>query len=620
MSSLSNTTYNSRSMNGLINVNANTGTFTDLEVNNLIVNQSGTAPTMSSTDNSNRIATTAFVQSHTSGAYVTLNTNQTISGQKTFSNANTYFSGAIADTSYTANKIELDANPSIHQLKVSANNIYFKATQSVQFDADTGYLTFASPANSYFTNNTGTGKIVQILDTNFTPLSFEVNTGYNYIRSFSPLSILTSGTNNMNIAPNGNLNLAGSSITISNATSFNSTTTFNTSLPTTTLTPTVSNQLVSKAYVDSAISGGLSGYMNLTTAQTANGDKTFNGITTFDNAVIANFQITNNDVASFQNGAFFDNVCPYSTVVATGSQDLVTKGFTETSTQTITGAKTFNNITINQNAGSDINMTINTVGSDNFYFNFSTLAQLRLHYVNALNRINMYVPTTGKALSLGLGSTEYLRLDSSLTGGAGVLCYKLSTGFMNIQSNRIDQPTAGQDLILSLQNTNYITLSASTSKVTLAPTRCASYLEVVGEIQANNPIEVTYNPSSISAGRIGYQVLYNWNTLPVVGGTNQIGGGPFNFPAVGVWNCELYVGWAQTSNNRAISISLNTLIDYTRAQFSTQQNSSYQQLNLTTIISVTSTATNYYLLQQCGSNAGGFGGTQQQYFRITRIA
>lgn len=534
MSSLSNTTYNSRSMNGLINVNANTGTFTDLEVNNLIVNQSGTAPTMSSTDNSNRIATTAFVQSHTSGAYVTLNTNQTISGQKTFSNANTYFSGTIADTSYTANKIELDANPSIHQLKVSGNNIYFKATQSVQFDADTGYLTFASPANSYFTNNIGTGKIVQILDTNFTPLSFEVGTGYNYIRSFSPLSLLTSGTNNMNIAPNGNLNLAGSSITISNATSFNSTTTFNTSLPTTTLTPTVSNELVSKAYVDSAISGGLSGYMNLTTAQTANGDKTFNGITTFDNAVIANFQITNNDVASFQNGAFFDNVCPYSTVVATGSQDLVTKGFTETSTQTITGAKTFNNIAINQTTG-DVNITLNT-------------STQKVNIVRGTNTIN-FSTNAGPALNSSSTSAPFI-----ISAGSGAT----SAGFTLNPAGGL-----GEGGEMDVGSTAYFG-----KNVWIDGTNGGLKSFATNNIRIYNPFSYSYNPSTITWGSPSANTINGWTNSPTNDGQTYTGTASDNstpanvgqivLPAPGIW--FLQVSALITLNTGSDTITDRTIV------------------------------------------------------------
>ena len=50
----------------------------------------------------------------------------------------------------------------------------------------------------------------------------------------------------------------------------------------------------------------------------------------------------------------------------------------------------------------DINLTVNTVGTDNIYMNFSTLAQLQFHYVNALNEVLLNVPTASKNLSIAL--------------------------------------------------------------------------------------------------------------------------------------------------------------------------------------------------------------------------
>jgi len=473
-------------------------------------------------------------------------TTKTYLSGNTFVSGNVYVSDYLVSSSTTTNNVRVDDGTTNHFMKFNAQNMTFEATQSVAFLANTGYLTFGSPANTYFTNSSGTGKIVQIQDTNFTPLSFEVGTGFNFIRSFAPFTLLTSGTNDAVYTAGGNVTIGGTNTFMPSPVVFNNTASFNVSLPTSSLTPSASNEFTTKAYVDSAISG--------------------------------------------------------SSIFGTNN--------------TWTGRNTFQNFFVNQNAGTDISLNIND-HNDSIRMGLTANGQLQFKYIQALNRVIIGQTVASKDFSLYNGGTEYLRCSPT---HAGVLVNKLTTSVMDYQANNININTAGVDMTMSLNGTNYVTLQSSTSKVVLAPTRCASYLEVVGEIQANNPIEVTYNPSSISAGRIGYQVLYSYNTVPVVGGTNQIGGAAFNFPAVGVWLCELYAGWAQTSNNRAISISLNTLIDYTRAQFSTQQNSSYQQLNLTTVISVTSTATNYYLLQQCGSNAGSFGGTSQQYFRITRIA
>ena len=88
MSSLTNSQVNIKSMNGLVNVEANSGTFDNLDVNSLNVVVSGTAPTMTAGNNTTHIATTAFVNnavSGISGSYVDLTSNQTItSGTKIF--------------------------------------------------------------------------------------------------------------------------------------------------------------------------------------------------------------------------------------------------------------------------------------------------------------------------------------------------------------------------------------------------------------------------------------------------------------------------------------------------------------------------------------------------------
>jgi hypothetical protein len=64
------------------------------------------------------------------------------------------------------------------------------------------------------------------------------------------------------------------------ANAFTSTNTFNTNLPTSTLTPSTSTQLTNKAYVDSVVSGGLTGYATLA------GTQTFTGVNTFRDALI----------------------------------------------------------------------------------------------------------------------------------------------------------------------------------------------------------------------------------------------------------------------------------------------------------------------------------------------
>lgn len=80
-------------LDGLNSIDSNSTTSDDIVCNTLKINVSGTAPTVSALSNDNNIATTAWVTNHAGGTYVTLNTAQTITGQKTFSNANTFITG-----------------------------------------------------------------------------------------------------------------------------------------------------------------------------------------------------------------------------------------------------------------------------------------------------------------------------------------------------------------------------------------------------------------------------------------------------------------------------------------------------------------------------------------------
>ena len=93
MATLSNNTTNDKSMNGLVSIEANSISTDELDVDTLVVNLSGTAPTVSALSNDTNIATTAWVNNHASSLYVTLAGTQTVSGEKTFSNANTFITG-----------------------------------------------------------------------------------------------------------------------------------------------------------------------------------------------------------------------------------------------------------------------------------------------------------------------------------------------------------------------------------------------------------------------------------------------------------------------------------------------------------------------------------------------
>ena len=82
-------------LDGLNNIDADNTTTSDIVCNTIIINTSGTAPTRPPADNSTNIATTAYVDAATTGSFVTIGTTQTVTGEKTFSNATTKITGTL---------------------------------------------------------------------------------------------------------------------------------------------------------------------------------------------------------------------------------------------------------------------------------------------------------------------------------------------------------------------------------------------------------------------------------------------------------------------------------------------------------------------------------------------
>jgi hypothetical protein len=504
-------------MNGLVNVNANTGTFTDLEVNNLTVNQSGTAPTMPFADNSTHIATTAFVQGHASGNYVDLTNTQTITGQKTFANANTFITGNLVCNSLQADNSANNINIGT-QLYTGDINMGTTASagQNVALNwgssQNSGQLSFRGGSfnfNSFgvFSMNSGgtfdtnisnnqTSGILNIgnnasrnisssinIGSSSSPATTNIGGGIINVNAGSNININSSATaGNYNIGTSGsttgNINLGTAQTTGHINIGTNATRTTGTinigRVGTTTNIPSIKGQYIDlfagQFRMFSASGGGSSiytyvppsgrtivdysstncdmvGQVNLTSnnitcsvAPTTGSEycnKTYvdsvassgtallssnnlwTGTNEFDNTVTNNMFVNNLDVVSFQNGAYFDNVCPYSTVAPSGAQDLVQKQYVDNSfvslngTQTITGAKLFNNFAVSQTSGTDISMSINTVSSDNMYFNFGTSQSLRMHYVNALNRLNIHGTSATREVAIGANGNSYVIINPS---------------------------------------------------------------------------------------------------------------------------------------------------------------------------------------------------------------
>jgi hypothetical protein len=82
-------------LDGLNNIDSDSTTTNNIICNTLLVNTTANAPTVAPSSNDTSVATTAWVTAHAGGAYVTIGTDQTVTGEKTFSNALTKITGTL---------------------------------------------------------------------------------------------------------------------------------------------------------------------------------------------------------------------------------------------------------------------------------------------------------------------------------------------------------------------------------------------------------------------------------------------------------------------------------------------------------------------------------------------
>lgn len=266
MSSLTNNQINTRSMNGLVDITANSGTFDEIDCNTLTVALSATAPTVSALSNDTNVATTAWVTNHAGGGYMTLGTTQTASGEKTFSNANTFISGNLV------------TNNIVSALTTTDINIGSALT--------TGLLNIA-------TLNARTGAI-------------NINTG-----TISTAAVnISSGTN-----ANASITI-GSTLSTTQTATHNAITTF-TQIPSCAVAPTSANHLCNYTYVNSL------------SASPLGGNNVWTGTNTFNNTVTINGQLTmgtaNQILTNLQEGTTaLTTVLLYSEVGRSGAINLGT--------------------------------------------------------------------------------------------------------------------------------------------------------------------------------------------------------------------------------------------------------------------------------------------------------
>lgn len=129
-------------LDGLNNIDSDSSTTTNIVCDTIQINTSGTAPTMTPGDNSTNIATTAFVNGAVSGTFVTINTAQTITGEKTLSNANTFITGNTVTDSIQSSAVGITQNIATAQT-TGVLNIGTLGARSGAININTGGTTTA---------------------------------------------------------------------------------------------------------------------------------------------------------------------------------------------------------------------------------------------------------------------------------------------------------------------------------------------------------------------------------------------------------------------------------------------------------------------------------------------
>jgi len=183
---------NSRSMNGLNNISANT-VFTDnLEVNNLTIDVVGTAPTRPPLDNSTKIATTAYVETAVSAVG-----GVSLSGNNVFIGNNTYNVNLPTSTISATTANELTNKTYVDGAITTASSAYAKLASANAFTSTNTFNSFlptstisATTANELVNKSTLDAAIVTAGGSYVTTNTTQTISGE---KTFSNISTFVSG-------------------------------------------------------------------------------------------------------------------------------------------------------------------------------------------------------------------------------------------------------------------------------------------------------------------------------------------------------------------------------------------------------------------------------------------
>jgi len=306
MSSLSNNNTVAKSMNGLIVIDADTVNSSEIDVDTLVVNISGTAPTIPNPlDYSTNIATTEWVTNHAGVGYVTLNTSQTLtSGIKTFTNL------PECSTSATTNNQFVNLNKLNNAISTAGNDyVHITGTETI-----TGEKTFSN-ANTYINNTLTANTITATGDLTLNPVG-SINCNGKTIDMTGgeihkcPL-IHSQNNNNIVVEALGTGDIILKTNGVNRVTvADNGITTF-TLLPQCSSVPSTGDDLITKSYGDATYASG-AGFVTTNTTQSISGAKTFT-----TNTLKAEAGITVKNGASAQNATLTHNTTTLD-IIGTG--------------------------------------------------------------------------------------------------------------------------------------------------------------------------------------------------------------------------------------------------------------------------------------------------------------
>jgi hypothetical protein len=433
-------------LDGLNSIESDTNTSDLIEVNNLIIINSGISPTMPANNNSLNIANTAYVTnalSTASSLYVTISGDQTItSGIKTFTNL-PKCTATVSNNADLTNKLYVDNN-------------FINIIGDQTLTTGTKTFTVLPQSTATPTNNSDlTNKLY--IDNNF-------------------------------------INLIGNQTLTSGIKTF-------TNLPQSTATPTNNSDLTTKIYIDNIVAGLTGAYVSLTGNQTISNIKTFNSLpqssaTPTNNSDFVNKLYVDNVFtgSTGPSGAFvtitgdqtltsgiktFTNL-PQSTATPTNNSDLTTKIYTDnliagltgtyvkiSGNQTISDIKTFSSLPQSTATPSNNSDLVNKLYIDNLVAGitgaFVTLTGNQVLGTGIKTFTDLPDCTGIPSNNADLTNKLYVdNLVAGITGGTGV--YVTVTGNQTINDiktfNSLPQstatPTNNSDLVNKLYTDNIV--------------------------------------------------------------------------------------------------------------------------------------------------------------------